>query len=172
MPAALIADELASSCAVYREKVYRIALRVLGNHFEAEDITQQVFLNILAKPHAFRGGNFSAWIAVVARNYSISTLRHHQPVLLGSVPPDALSTGATQPLEDEVIMREAAVEVCRAMAVLKSSERSLIAAAFLDEESREQIARVTGLPLGTVKTRIRAGLRRMRSTMPRSGERL
>ncbi len=163
--------ELESSCAAYREKVYRIAMRVLGNHFEAADITQQVFLKILLNPRAFRGGNFSAWLCAVARNHSISTLRRRRPVLLGSIPPEALfARDGVQTLEDEVIMREAILEVCGALARLKFSERSLIAAAFLDEESRENIARVTGLPVGTVKTRIRTGLRRMRCFIHRSSE--
>ena len=49
----------------YRPVVYEVALRMVGNHYEAEDITQQVFLRVWSKPSAFRGGNFAAWLTTM-----------------------------------------------------------------------------------------------------------
>ncbi len=148
----------------YHAIIFGTALRLVHNHDEAADITQQVFLKIWAAPLAFRGGNFAAWLKVVTRNYAISALRTRGARsldLLLTEPASAAISAATN-VEDEVIRSQVIRSVRAALACLKPTERVLILAAFMEEQTHHDIASESSIPLGTVKTRIRTGLRRMR----------
>ncbi|GAC1653332.1 MAG: hypothetical protein NVS9B12_03290 [Vulcanimicrobiaceae bacterium] len=151
--------------------IYETARRLVKNHFEAEDITQQVFLNLWANPHSFRSGNFAAWLTTVTRNYSISHLRRRQTALLCNAFPEAFLTNAADGVEDEAIKQQTVRYVRIALDHLKPRQREVIVAAFIDGETHERIARRTELPLGTVKTRIRAGLKRMRKQFAEAADR-
>jgi len=148
----------------FRQIVYDAAIRRVGNHFEAEDVTQQVFLRVWSKPSAFRGGNFAAWLTTVAHNISIDLLRRRRAVLLGYTSLDAFQNGKQKEpsAEDEAIRELTASSLWDALQHLTPKEFPLVLAAFIAEESHEQIARSAAIPLGTVKTRIRTGLRRLR----------
>ncbi len=151
----------------YRRIVYDAAIRMVGNHSEAEDVTQQVFLKVWSKPDTFRGGNFGAWLKAVTHNLSIDLLRRRRTVLLGDIAVDAFRD--SQPLEvspeDEVIREITAASVRAAMRGLRPNELALVQASFMSDQSHNQIARSAALPLGTVKTRIRVALRRMRPSV-------
>lgn len=150
--------------AAYSQVVYDAAIRLVGNHFEAEDVTQQVFLKVWSKPSAFRGGNFAAWLTTLAHNLSIDVLRRRRTVFAGNAALDAYVTRRPPQasVEDEVIREITAAGVWDAMRCLKPQELALVLASFMTEQSHDEIARSCRLPLGTVKTRIRTGLRRMR----------
>lgn len=151
--------------ANHRNLAYAVALRLLGNHFEAEDVTQEAFLRLLLKPTAFRGGNFEAWLTRLTHNCAIDILRKRRPALLGTIPPEAvpLAPIVAPTLEEHVVSGELAAVLSNAIAALKLNERRAIRAAFIDGLTHEQIARSQRVPLGTVKTRIRASLRKMRA---------
>jgi len=150
----------------YRSVVYDGALRMVGNHDEAEDITQQVFLRVWSKPAAFRGGNFAAWLTTVTHNLCIDHLRRRRPILMGDATADAftrcMGNGAT--VEDQVMRDMTASGIRNAMRFLKPHELTVILASFMAEQTHHQIALTAALPLGTVKTRIRSGLRRLRQS--------
>jgi len=150
--------------AAYSQVVYDAAIRLVGNHFEAEDVTQQVFLKVWSKPSAFRGGNFAAWLTTIAHNVSIDFLRRRRSVFAGNAPLDSfVERGQRNPSVEEEVIREITADgVWEAMRCLKPQELALVVASFMTEQSHDQIARSCALPLGTVKTRIRTGLRRMR----------
>ncbi len=146
----------------YHRLVYGLAMRVLSDPVAAEDVTQAVFLKIWSEPQRFRGGNFGAWIARVARNRAFDVARS-RAVRAEDEFPDSL------PLDDAV--EETALahidgeRVRDALAQLPPEQREPIELGFFGGITQEQIARQTGLPLGTVKTRIRTGLRRLRNVL-------
>jgi len=146
----------------YHRLVYGVALRMLADPLAAEDVTQAVFLKLWSAPALFREGNFGAWIARVARNRAFDVLRSRssqgEPQL-----GDELS--AADALEDTALARIDAERVREALAQLPPDQREAIELGFFGGATHEQIARQTGLPLGTVKTRIRTGLRRLRGTL-------
>ncbi|MDP9018808.1 MAG: RNA polymerase sigma factor [Candidatus Eremiobacteraeota bacterium] len=150
-------------CA-HQKTVHSVALRMVGNRFEADDVTQQVFLRVWSNPGAFRGGNVAAWLTRIAHNLSVDVLRRRRETPLGDASPDAYSRtiGRTEGFEDKVARDAADNCVRNALQMLKPSERHLIIAAFIDEQTHAQIAQAATLPLGTVKTRIRTGLQRLR----------
>jgi RNA polymerase sigma-70 factor, ECF subfamily len=146
----------------YHAMVYGIALRVLGDAGSAEDVTQNVFLKIWSAPDAFRSGNLDGWLARVARNRAIDVLRSRklrsENELSESIPDDAT-------LEQTAMTRIDGQLARAAMNQLGDDQRSLLELGFFDGMTHDAIARKTGIPLGTVKTRIRSGLRRLRDLL-------
>ncbi len=146
----------------YHRLVYGLALRVLSDQAAAEDVTQAVFLKIWTDPELFRGGNFAGWIARVARNRAYDVLRsralHGESEFPESLPTD-------DALEDTALANVTAERVRDALAQLPDDQRGPIEMGFFGGVTHEQISRQTGLPLGTVKTRIRAGLRKLRHAL-------
>ncbi len=143
----------------YNRLVFGIAIRMLGDPMAAEDLTQAVFLKVWSDPASYRAGNFGAWLSRVTRNRSLDVLRFrtsHQGVELPmDLPLDEL-------LDDTVFARLEAEQVRGALSRLPAEQRDLIELGFFGGITHEEIAKRTATPLGTVKTRIRAGLKKMR----------
>lgn len=146
----------------YHRLVYGLALRVLGDAGGAEDVTQAVFLKLWRNPELFRGGNFPAWLARVARNAALDVFRSRAARAEGELP-EALP--ADDALEETAFGRIDAERVRAALAQLPKEQREAIELGFFGGVTHEEIARRTGFPLGTVKTRIRTGLRRLRTAL-------
>jgi RNA polymerase sigma-70 factor, ECF subfamily len=140
----------------YSSVVYAIALRVLGDTGAAEDVLQEVFLQLWRNPSAFDAarGNLGSWLAVVTRNRAIDSLRKRRPetdienVVL-SVAPD---------LAGEAERARAVEKVRGVIGAMAPAQRSALEMAYWEGMSHSEIADKTGEPLGTVKTRIRTGL--------------
>ena len=140
----------------YSGPVYSVALRVLHDAGQAEDVLQEVFLQLWRNPTAFvqDRGSLGAWLVVVARNRSIDLLRRRKPsdsvedVILAS------PVNVADEAERNVMMQK----VRRALAELPSEQRKSLELAYFEGLSHTEIASRTGDPLGTVKTRIRQAL--------------
>ncbi len=146
----------------YHRLVHGIALKMLQDAMAAEDLTQAVFLKVWSQPAAFTAGNFGAWIARVTRNRALDTLRSRALRSEGDMPLDVPIDGT---LDDVVFARIEGERVRAALGALPQEQRFPIELGFFGGITHEEIARRTATPLGTVKTRIRAGLRKLRSTL-------
>ena len=146
----------------YHRLVYGVALRVLTDAGAAEDVTQSVFLKIWSTPQLFREGNFGAWIARVARNRALDLARSRATRAEADFPDSVAENDA---LEDLALARLDGERARQALSLLPAEQRELIELGFFGGATQEQIARQTGLPLGTVKTRMRTGLRRLRGLL-------
>jgi RNA polymerase sigma-70 factor (ECF subfamily) len=146
----------------YSRLIYGIALRIVGDAASAEDVTQAVFLKIWSSPERFRGGNFAAWIARVTRNRALDVVRskasHAQSELPQTLPEE-------DAIEDRAFANIDAALIRNALAQLPDEQRQPIEMGFFDGITHKEIARRTGTPLGTIKTRIRSGLRRLRDAL-------
>jgi RNA polymerase sigma-70 factor (ECF subfamily) len=144
----------------YSSIVYSVALRVLGDTAAAEDILQEVFMQLWRNPGAFDSsrGNLPAWLAVITRNRAIDLLRKRRPEtdiedVVVSVEPD-LASGAE---------RSRALQKIRGtLDAMPQPQRSALEMAYFEGLTHSEISQKTGEPLGTIKTRIRAGLVAMR----------
>jgi RNA polymerase sigma-70 factor (ECF subfamily) len=140
----------------YSGPVYSVALRVLHDTGQAEDVLQEVFLQLWRNPDAFvqNRGSLGAWLVVVARNRSIDLLRRRKPS--DSVEDVILASPVNVASEAERnIMME---KVRRVIADLPAEQRKSLELAYFEGLSHSEIALRTGDPLGTVKTRIRQAL--------------
>ena len=146
----------------YHRLVYGIALRVLGDIAAAEDVTQAVFLKLWSAPGSFVSGNFGAWISRVTRNRALDILRSRSARPEGELPENLpLDDG----LEELAFARLDGERVRAALTHLPTEQRELIEMGFFGGVTHDDIARQTGIPLGTVKTRIRSGLRKLRAEL-------
>jgi len=140
----------------YSSVVHAVALRVLGDTGAAEDVLQEIFLQLWRNPSLFDAsrGSLGSWLAVITRNRAIDSLRKRRPetdiedVVL-SVAPD---------LAGEAERARVAEKVRGVMGTMTPVQRSALEMAYWEGMSHSEIADRTGEPLGTVKTRIRAGL--------------
>lgn len=155
-------DELAMTQLYerYSPVVYSVALRVLGDTSAAEDILQEVFLQLWRSPDAFDAsrGSLPGWLAVITRNRAIDSLRKRKTAadiseIVVSMEPDLASRAEwSRTLE----------KVRGVLGGMPALQRSVLEMAFFDGLTHTEIADKTGEPLGTVKTRIRAGLMTLR----------
>ena len=146
----------------HQRLVYGVAFRMLGDRQAAEDVAQTVFLKVWNAPELFRGGNLSAWLVRVTRNRALDVLRsrasHADTELPESLPEE-------ESIEDVAFARIDAERVRAALAGLPQEQREPIELGFFGGITHEEIARRSGTPLGTIKTRIRTGLRKLRSAL-------
>ena len=147
----------------YGTLVYSVALRVLKDASEAEDVMQEIFVQVWKNPRAFESGkgSLAGWLAVVARNRSIDVIRRRrpaEPVELFALP--AATNVARETERDSLLGKIRGV-----MGSLPEEQRRPLELAFFEGLSHSEIAEKTGDPLGTVKTRIRIALSTIRKAL-------
>jgi RNA polymerase sigma-70 factor (ECF subfamily) len=144
----------------YSKVVYSVALRVLRDPASAEDVLQEVFMQIWRNPDSFTAarGSLGGWLSIVSRNRSIDTLRRKRP----SANVDDIPLASSFNLADEA-ERNSLMERARGVIhKLPAEQRKTLEMAFFDGLTHSEIAEMTGDPLGTVKTRIRSALLTLR----------
>jgi RNA polymerase sigma-70 factor (ECF subfamily) len=140
----------------YSKMVYSVSLRVLRDPASAEDVLQEVFMQVWRSPERFIAvrGSFGGWLTVVTRNRSIDALRRKRPT--DTI--DDISLASNYDLASEA-ERNTMADRARAVIVkLPADQRKTLEMAFFDGLTHSEIAEMTGDPLGTVKTRIRSAL--------------
>jgi RNA polymerase sigma-70 factor (ECF subfamily) len=139
---------------------YSVALRVLGDTGAAEDVMQEVLMQLWRNPKLFDSsrGNIGAWLAVVSRHRAIDFLRKRRPetdlenVVLAS------SDNMENAIERNVLIGK----IRSTMTALPEEQRRALEMNFFEGLTHSEIAEKTSQPLGTVKTRIRSALTTIR----------
>jgi RNA polymerase sigma-70 factor, ECF subfamily len=156
-------DAMAQLYARYSPVVYAVALRVLGDTAAAEDVLQEIFMQLWRKPGSFDSGrgNLAPWLAVIARNRAVDQLRKRRPQIeisetIVSVEPD---------LAGEADRSRAMEKVRAVLKEMPAAQRSSLEMAYFEGYSHSEISEKTGEPLGTIKTRIRTGLMLLRKAV-------
>jgi RNA polymerase sigma-70 factor (ECF subfamily) len=144
----------------YSKVVYSVALRVLRDPSSAEDILQEVFMQIWRNTDSFVAtrGSLGGWLAVVARNRAIDTLRRKKP----TDQVDDMALASNYNLANEAERNNLMEKARSAIHKLPTEQRKTLEMAFFDGLTHSEIAEMTGDPLGTVKTRIRSALTTLR----------
>jgi RNA polymerase sigma-70 factor (ECF subfamily) len=147
----------------YSGMVYSVALRVLKDPGQAEDVMQEIFFQVWRNPNAFVSGRGSlgAWLAVMARNRAIDSLRRRRPT--DSVEDVVLASPLD--LGSEVERNRMMEKVRGVLKDLPMEQQKSVELAFFEGLSHSEIAARTGDPLGTVKTRIRSALITLRKAI-------
>lgn len=147
----------------YSPLVYAVGLRVLADTGAAEDVLQEVFMQLWRNPARFDAsrGSLGAWLAVIARNRAIDALRKRRyesdiEDVVVSVEPD---------LASDFDRSRAAKNVRDVLNGMHPAQREALELAFFEGLTHTEIAAKIGEPLGTIKTRIRAGLLGLRKAL-------
>ena len=140
----------------YSKVVYSVALRVLRDPASAEDVLQEIFMQIWRSPDGFIAtrGSLGGWLAVVSRNRSIDALRRRRP----TESTDEISLASPYNLAEEAERNVMIGKAREVIHLLPLEQRKTLEMAFFDGLTHSEIAEMTGDPLGTVKTRIRSAL--------------
>jgi RNA polymerase sigma-70 factor (ECF subfamily) len=150
--------------------LYGLALHILRDAADAEEVIMDVYQHLWnhAEVYDETRGNLWSWLAVVTRNRAIDRLRQSSgrrarevPIGTGEEP-----GGAGEVPENLSIFKEERRMVRSAMDTLTKEQRQAIELAFFRGLTHVEVAERLGAPLGTIKTRIRAGLQRLREAMP------
>ncbi|MBZ5704737.1 MAG: sigma-70 family RNA polymerase sigma factor [Acidobacteriia bacterium] len=144
----------------YSSIVYSVALRVLGDTGAAEDVMQEVFMQLWRNPGLFDSsrGNLGAWLAVIARNRAIDALRKRHP----QTDIEGVVLSVEQDMAGAAERARAMEKVRTILAAMPAAQRIALEMAYFEGLTHTEIAAKTGEPLGTIKTRIRAGLLALR----------
>jgi RNA polymerase sigma-70 factor (ECF subfamily) len=145
----------------YSKVVYVVALRVLQDAAGAEDVVQDLFLQLWCNPDAFDAsrGSLAAWLAVITRHRAIDRVRKRRPEI--DIEECVIASGLD--LRDETERALVIEKVRGVLAEMSSDQRTALELAFFQGLTHTEIAEKTGEPLGTIKTRIRSGLQQLRA---------
>ena len=175
----------------YAESLFRATLLRLGDRGLAEEVLQDTYLALWNRAELFDGtqGSVIGWLSTIARNRAIDRLRSFArrpaPVALSGLVPLGADAAATDDARDailaaatpvagvtaapdperEVDIAELRREVEQALADIPEQERQVLTLAYYDQLSQSEIAARLAWPLGTVKTRTRRALARLRETL-------
>ena len=153
----------------YGNLVYSLSLRVLRQPVMAEEITQDIFLKLWRQPDRWNPslGQFSSWLLTITRNAAIDRLRREgrQATLASWEQSDEVDHRLSD--ADSFVAGQAnwvnGQVLRRLLQSLPSEQRQLIELAFYDGYTHSELAELLQLPLGTVKTRLRMGMQKLRT---------
>lgn len=156
----------------YADLVFSTCRRIVGDVQLAEDVTQEVFLRLWRHPERFVAarGRFVTWLLSVARNRAVDEIRSRGRRQRRQAFPreGGYDSPSTHPADDPLAMAQLEDErrlVRGALNALPEEQRQAIELAYFGGLTQQEIASHLGLPLGTVKTRIRLGMQKLRAAL-------
>jgi len=154
--------------------VFTLIMRITAKRETAEEVTLDVFHDIWRRASRYReaDGTVLGWIMNQARSRAIDRLRFEQRKK--RVQPetgDRLPPAPTVDPDDLILFKQQSQALRRALDILPMDERNAIEAAFLSELTYAEVAARLEQPLGTIKTRVRSGLHRLREALAERGQR-
>lgn len=171
--AALVADIARGERSAMNElygrtsaKLYGIAVRLLGSDAEAQEVIQDVYLNLWRKAGLFDSARASpiTWLAVMTRNRAIDRLRQRRGDSTGIEEAAELPDASSSAFDIACAAQDRArLRLC--LDTLEERPRALIRSAFLDGSTHLELSEREGMPLGTLKSLIRRGLQKLRSCL-------
>ena len=157
--------------ARFRRPAFALARRILADDALAEDVLQEVFLSVWRDPAAFdRGkGSVASWLLAVVHHKAVDAVRREESQRRRQArAEDELvldAPMAARDVEDDASSRMLGEQVRAALGLLSQPQREALTLAYYGGYTQREVAALTGTPLGTVKTRMLAGMRRLRKEL-------
>lgn len=160
-------DALSDAYHLYGHRVYRVAYGLLRREELAQDVTQEVFVRLWKRPERYDAtrGALSSFLQLDAHGRSVDLIRSEEARSKREIANERLSSIHQEGPEEEAMRRVTSDRVQNALDQLKKTERDPIAMAFYLGYSYRKVAEVLGVPEGTVKSRIRSGLAKLRESL-------
>lgn len=154
----------------YAPLVFGLALKMLGNREVAEEAVQEIFWRVWQRAKSFeRGRSFAPWLFGIAHNYCIDELRRRrarpQPVYEDDEHPVLSSIADEGDVSEAALQGEQRRIVINALRELPREQREALELAYFGGLTQQEIATRLGNPLGTIKTRMRLGLQKLRQIL-------
>jgi RNA polymerase sigma-70 factor (ECF subfamily) len=155
----------------FRRPAFALARRILADDTLAEDVVQDVFLSVWRDPHAYdrARGSFSSWLMAMVHHKAVDAVRREEAHRRRqSRAEDDLALTApfsAQDVEDEAWARVVSERVRTALGTLPDAQREALTLAYYGGYTQREVAALTRAPLGTVKTRMLAGMRRLKEEL-------
>ncbi|TMK22343.1 MAG: sigma-70 family RNA polymerase sigma factor [Actinobacteria bacterium] len=153
----------------YAPTAFGLAVRMLGERAMAEEVLQEVFLSIWRRAGAFdpARGSVRSWLFAQIHHRSVDVVRREEAERRRSqvsVTP-AADDGSVDEVIEESWLKARRSHVRNALGSLSAEQRQMIELAYFQGMTQSQVARATGVPLGTVKSRTLAAMRRLRDAL-------
>ena len=149
----------------YAAMLSSVLNRILRDRQASEEILQDIFYQLwqTARQYEPGRGSLPGWLLVIARNRAISRLRHRNPAAGGEIFENTVVLPLN--LESAIAQQQLMEKVKGALGSLPAEQRAAIELAYFEGMTHSEIARRTGDPLGTVKTRLRSALETLKRTL-------
>lgn len=155
----------------FSRPAFALARRILSDDVLAEDVLQDVFLSVWREPGAYEPGrgSFSSWLMAMVHHKAVDAVRReesHRRRQTRAEDDLALTTPtSSRDVEDEAWSRVVSEQVRSALGSLPAPQREALTLAYYGGYTQREVAALTSTPLGTVKTRMLAGMRRLREEL-------
>lgn len=167
-----------SLVARFQDPVYSLALRMLASPQAAEDATQEAFIRAWRRIDTFRGGRFQSWLFTIVANLSRDELRRRgrRPQTSLDAARDDPDRASLDPVDDSPLPEAVAEQgdlralLEGALAQLPDEWREIVVLSDVQDLAYDEISRITGLPLGTVKSRLSRARGRLRDIISSTAE--
>ena len=163
-------DALATLYERFGRRVFSLAVRILSDSVSAEEVTQDVFMSVWRRGATYvsKKGKFTTWLFSIAHNRTIDELRKRRRDL-SRTNDDIddhlnLKSGDVSPADATVAQSEYA-KIRAAMEDLPEEQKNVVELSYFKGLTQTEIAEKTGQPLGTVKTRMRLALKKLRKAL-------
>lgn len=161
-------DAFARLYDMLASRAFGLILRVLVNRAQSEEVLQEVFLDVWQSAGSFapNKGQGRSWVLTIAHRRAVDRVRSSQASADRDTKAGLRDLSTPQEnVDDQVELRIESRRVARALAALPDPQREAITLAYFGGYSQSEVAALVGAPLGTVKTRMRDGLSRLRTEM-------
>jgi RNA polymerase sigma factor (sigma-70 family) len=157
----------------FQRQVYGVALAVIGDPTQAEDVAQQAFEKAWRRAGTFdaRRGSVGSWLNTITHNLAIDTVRARKPSPLDPSDLIRLLGRPSEEPEHRSLQAESSEELRRAIRDLPPEQARAIVMAGAYGMTAQEVATAEAIPLGTAKTRIRAAMSKLRDALEHKGAR-
>jgi len=152
----------------YGRFLYNVAYRLAGNDDDAQDLVQESLIRIRKGLERYEPGSLEGWLARIVTNVFLDEVRRRKRRPADALPDDPERVLPTTPAADEV-STGLSDEIQRALGALPDEFRVPVVLCDVSDLSYEQIAEATGVPIGTVRSRIHRGRRLLRAALVADG---
>ena len=157
----------------YGEAAWSLALRILTDQSLAEEVVREVFLSLWREARRFdpARGTVATYLLSTTHHRAVDVVRREENLRRRHGPQEVLALAPDQPsdLDDEVEVAERRSRIRAALAELPEPQREALMLAYFGGYTQREIASLVGVPLGTVKTRMAAGMRRLKDELREAG---